>query len=166
MKRINWLYLTISAIAILLIIYFITSFNKVDEQRQKLEKSIYQEEDISIFKHRDFSLEKESKDKYSFKELIAPNGEAFLLKYNNNPLTFKKGDVISLNFDLDEPEESSNHFVVGYYLNDKFFEVFFDRISNKLATSFTVPQDGKYTLCIVGASAADLTITDGIISIK
>ncbi len=74
--------ITIGVIAILGIIYFSISFNKTDKQEQ-----LYQEEDISMFRHKDFFIKKEAKDKYSFKELIIPNGEAFLMKYNNNPLT-------------------------------------------------------------------------------
>ncbi|KQL34397.1 hypothetical protein [Psychrobacillus sp. FJAT-21963] len=161
MKRKNWLFLIIGVIAILVTIYFITTFNKTDKQEQ-----VYHEEEISIFKHLDFSINEESKDKYSFKELIVPNGEAFLLKYNNNPLTLKKGDVVSLRLDFDEPEDSRNHFLFGYYLNDKFYEVFFDQISNKVDTSFKISDDGEFTICLVGTSASDLTITDGYISIK
>lgn len=50
MKRINWLYLIIFAV-IIGIIYFSLSFNKTDKQ-----DLVYQEEDISMFKHRDFSI--------------------------------------------------------------------------------------------------------------
>ncbi|MGE7021931.1 hypothetical protein [Solibacillus cecembensis] len=155
--------ITIGVIAILGIIYFSISFNKTDKQEQ-----LYQEEDISMFRHKDFFIKKEAKDKYSFKELIIPNGEAFLMKYNNNPLTLKKGDVVSLKLDFDilEDEDSNVHFVFGYYLNDKFYQVFFDRISNKLDASFEIPNDGEFTICLVGASAGILTITDGFISIK
>lgn len=160
MKRKNWLYLIIGAVLIG-IIYFSLSFNKTDKQ-----DLVYKEEDISMFKHKDFSINEESKDKYSFKELIIPNGEAFLLKYNNNPLTLKKGDVVSLKLDFDEPEDSNNHFVFGYYLNNKFFEVSFDLISNKVDSSFKILEDGEYTICLVGTSASDLTIANGFISIK
>lgn len=39
-------------------------------------------------------------------------------------------------------------------------------ISNKVDASFKIPDDGKFTICLVGTSASDLTITDGFISIK
>ncbi|ATP40041.1 hypothetical protein CSE16_08260 [Solibacillus sp. R5-41] len=162
MKRKNWIFL-IGVIAVLGISILVFLFNKTDKQDQ-----VYQEEDISMFRHKDSFITKEAKNKYSFKELTIPNGEAFLMKYNKNPLTLKKGDVVSLKLDFDviEDEDSNVHFVFGYYLNDKFYEVFVDRISNKVDASFEIPKDGEFTICLVGASAGDLTITDGFISIN
>lgn len=161
MKQKKWIYLLIGLIAIIVIIYFVNTSNKSDRQEQ-----VYTEEDISMYIHKDFSINEESKNKYRFKNLIAPNGQAFLLKYNNKPLTLKKGDVVSLNLELDLPDDITNQFVLGYYLNDSFYHVFSDQISNKLDTSFNISKDGEYMICIVGSSASYLSITDGLITIK
>lgn len=72
-------------IAVIVIIYFIKTSYKSDKQEQR-----YPKEDISMYIHNDFSINEVSKNKYQFNDLVALNGEAFLLKYKNKPLTLKK----------------------------------------------------------------------------
>ena len=109
------------------------------------------------------ALKEKSQSSYYFKNMDLYNGDIFLLQGENQGLELKDGNNVLV--DLTMIPDGLSHTIVGYILDGKYTEIFSEPVSDKLTTSFDVEVDGEYIICIIGANANFITITEGVISI-
>lgn len=109
------------------------------------------------------ALKEKTSTNYYFENVDLHNGDIFLLNGENQGLKLKGGDTVLV--DLTIIPDGLSHTGVGYILDGKYTEIFSAPVSDKLTTSFDVQMDGEYIICIIGANANFITITDGVISI-
>ena len=109
------------------------------------------------------ALKEKAPTNYYFENMNLHNGDIFLLNGENKGLKLKEGDYVLV--DLTIIPDGLSHTGVGYILDGKYTEIFSAPVSDKLTTSFDVQVDGEYIICIIGANAKFITITDGDISI-
>lgn len=134
-----------------------------EKEAETITKVKFEDEFTDLWNKINITLNEESPNNYYFKNMDLHNGDIFLLDGESQGLKLKKGDNVLV--DLTIIPDGSSHTGVGYILEGKYTEIFFEPVSDKLTTSFDVKVDGDYIICIIGGNANFITITDGVISI-
>ena len=136
-----------------------TSENKAEE----ITEVEISDESLDNWNKINITLKEKSPNNYYFENMDLHNGDILLLHEDSQGLKLKSGDNVLV--DLIMIPDGLSHTGVGYILDGKYTEVFFEPVSDKLTTSFDVKVDGDYIICIIGGNANFITITDGAISI-
>ncbi|WP_433596482.1 hypothetical protein [Lysinibacillus xylanilyticus] len=123
----------------------------------------FEDEFTDLWNKINITLNEKSPNNYYFENMDLHNGDIFLLDGESQGLKLKEGDNVLV--DLTIIPDGLSHTGVGYILDGKYTEIFFEPVSDKLTTSFDVKVDGDYIICIIGGNANFITITDGVISI-
>ncbi|MFJ7973803.1 hypothetical protein [Psychrobacillus sp. NPDC096389] len=121
------------------------------------------DESLDNWNKINMTLKEKSPNNYYFENMDLHNGDILLLHGESQGLKLKSGDNVLV--DLTMIPDGLSHTGVGYILDGKYTEVFFEPVSDKLTTSFDVKVAGDYIICIIGGNANFITITDGAISI-
>lgn len=135
----------------------------VNNEKPKM-MEIKNDEFLNSFNKINVALEKESPNKYFFKNIKLHNGDLLFLNDKNKGLDFKKGDLVEIDLSINPDGKSATG--VGYILDGKYTEIFSDSIYDSLKTSFNIKEDGEYIICLIGFNANFIAITDGTISIN
>lgn len=86
------------------------------------------------------------------------NGKLVLYKNQNKTWSFKQGETICIDVNIEDVLKEGQTAVIGYVIDNSYIDIFSGKILQNESVEFTAPDEGDYAFYLIGASSDTIHI--------
>lgn len=88
----------------------------------------------------------------------AENGQIILYQDQNKTWSFKQGETICIDVNIEDVLKDGQTVVIGYAIDNSYTDIFTGKVTHNKSIEFAAPKEGNYTFYFIGASSDTIHI--------